>query len=813
MNSRDLVMHMKPRDLSNSSDTTEKIIVAFGSIVEPLTRVMKMAAIYVRLIFAVDLASKRYRLPYMSVVLHQAGTKSNFEYEFQVEYRPGSTNVVGDAISRAPVVVRMVAGRLYQHVPMTNDTEVETTTVTTVSGMVNTPNLADGKDVAVATTVPAMIELVAMNQMARTAPTDTIRTDMATVGETPTADNAASAVMTSRATVRGVNARGDTTTVVPDLQASSTEHILRGETTVETPGATITNDSVVGLNGAATTSDDLSDDDIVTAQKSSEFTKRLMTAGKYGSMRVKNEYGLVVIETCDDWQVLLPPTLWAPVFKEIHGSVWNGHLRGPHTYGRVAQLYWWPGLSRVGFAIVGTVDHENPEVIPPLQSRRGGAVGDRWTLNVAGPFPVENGGDRYVVAAIEYVTRYVVASCVTEHTIVLKFGVFSELLTDGACGIVPREFSPLLQTQQVNPVLYRAQLVGLAEHFDRTWKDRVSTPYKMKRNVIGIGGLLPTPTILSGIYSVPNTKCVDDGKETTGTKRVTPTSREGDLHAYHASLLEAMKRNHGVAKAARTLEQERHEQYYRKFGLSESPWKAVPVLTIKKSFIRAGKTPYGPRDKENKFHVGQVSGVKASVGDPVWVHNPPRGKNATKFVHQWQGYFALSNLLATKTSSYDGRTRKAKAISDASDISHRRGAPVKDPWQTGVNRRQQRLFLQRRLLLHEQRSREVQNDPELQWMMLSDPTTNVASRWSADVDGDATQHDSTFLSTNCIPEAIQTSGRLTAMGRARARWTSVAEYERLYRGERVVDDPTIEEIIKGDIHHDKEFDRDVGRGR
>ncbi|OWY93736.1 hypothetical protein PHMEG_00036758, partial [Phytophthora megakarya] len=42
-------------------------------------------------------------------------------------------------------------------------------------------------------------------------------------------------------------------------------------------------------------------------------------------------------------------------------------------------------------------------------------------------------------------------------------------------------------------------------------------------------------------------------------------------------------------------------------------WKAVPALTIKKGFIRAGITPYGPRDKENKFHVGQVSGVDAPV--------------------------------------------------------------------------------------------------------------------------------------------------------------------------------------------------------
>ncbi|GMF50249.1 unnamed protein product [Phytophthora fragariaefolia] len=56
------------------------------------------------------------------------------------------------------------------------------------------------------------------------------------------------------------------------------------------------------------------------------------------------------------------------------------------------------------------------EVMLPLRSIGGGDVGDRWALDVIGPFPMTDGGQRYVVAAHEYVTHYAVATKVTQHT-------------------------------------------------------------------------------------------------------------------------------------------------------------------------------------------------------------------------------------------------------------------------------------------------------------------------------------------------------------------------------------------------------------
>ncbi|KAE8877332.1 hypothetical protein PF005_g18088 [Phytophthora fragariae] len=108
---------------------------------------------------------------------------------------------------------------------------------------------------------------------------------------------------------------------------------------------------------------------------------------------------------------------------------------------------------------------------------------------MAGPFPVADGGERYVIAALEYVARYAVTRCVTQHTaekvatflmedVVLRFGVFRELLTDGApelAGGVMEKLVDMLQARQVSPVPYRSQMAGLVGRFHRSWKDCVAT--------------------------------------------------------------------------------------------------------------------------------------------------------------------------------------------------------------------------------------------------------------------------------------------------------------------------------------------------
>ncbi|OWY91239.1 hypothetical protein PHMEG_00040268, partial [Phytophthora megakarya] len=252
----------------------------------------------------------------------------------------------------------------------------------------------------------------------------------------------------------------------------------------------------------------VTDDEIVAAQKNSVLVQKLRTAGTYNGMKVDESYGLVVIDTPRGRRVVLPPALWAVVFKEMHGSVWAGHLRGPHTYGRIARLYWWPNLQR--------------EV-------------NAWHT-------AEN-----------------VASFLME-VVVLKFGVYRELLTDGApelTGHAIELLAMMLQARQINPVPYRPQMIGLVERYHRTWKDTVSmfisedvqndwqlwikfAVYSYNSARHSTVGLTPNELMMGRRLRSPNELL-----------RSTEVAEAGNLSAYHDKLLKMMKLSHEDAERAR----------------------------------------------------------------------------------------------------------------------------------------------------------------------------------------------------------------------------------------------------------------------
>ncbi|OWZ11914.1 hypothetical protein PHMEG_00015002 [Phytophthora megakarya] len=101
--------------------------------------------------------------------------------------------------------------------------------------------------------------------------------------------------------------------------------------------------------------------------------------------------------------------------------------------------------------------------------------------------------------------------------------------------------------------------------------------------------------------------------------RRTEVTEVGDLPAYDENLLWVMKRSQECAELARKREQGRQARYYNRR-------------------IR----------NRREFH----------AGDLVWMHNPPRGKKATKFGHQYlqregkagkSGDYHLSSAITTQS--------------------------------------------------------------------------------------------------------------------------------------------------------------------
>eukprot|EP00644_Phytophthora_capsici_P012414 jgi/Phyca11/121828/e_gw1.46.271.1 len=191
--------------------------------------------------------------------------------------------------------------------------------------------------------------------------------------------------------------------------------------------------------------------------------------------------------------------------------------------------------------------------------------------------------------------------------IILKFGPFRELLTDGApelTGKVIEELVRLLQAQQTNPVPYRPQMIGLVERFHRTWKDCVATYMSNEQqcdwdNWVSFAVYAYNSGKHSTVALTPNELMMGRKLRTPNELlRRTHVTEAGELTKYHEKLLKTMKESHECAEEARRREQERQAKYYNRKVRSRCEFKP---------------------------------------GDRVWVFRPPRGPKASKFVHSWIG--------------------------------------------------------------------------------------------------------------------------------------------------------------------------------
>ncbi|KAE9289870.1 hypothetical protein PR003_g25435 [Phytophthora rubi] len=237
------------------------------------------------------------------------------------------------------------------------------------------------------------------------------------------------------------------------------------------------------------------DDYIKREQGASVMVQSLLRKGAYRGQRVyRAEDGLVRVELEGGDRIILPVIYWALAFKEANDSICAGHLRGPPTFERLQRMYWWPRMREAVQSWVaacqdcGSRKAKPKAVVPPLRSVRTGDVCDRWAIDVAGPLPVTAGGNRYVIAAVEYTTRYAVATAVSEHTAkgiarflmdkrVFVYGPMREIMMDDAMEFGSKataELLELMQVKQSTPVPYRPKLLGLVKRFHRTWIDIVS---------------------------------------------------------------------------------------------------------------------------------------------------------------------------------------------------------------------------------------------------------------------------------------------------------------------------------------------------
>ncbi|KAE8894481.1 hypothetical protein PF003_g21348 [Phytophthora fragariae] len=529
------------------------------------------------------------------------------EYDFDIVYRPGKENHVADALSRGPAAMAATMG------------EDEAKEADDDPAIGPGPKLMSGSSTSDAKCVETLEPAAEKTSVARTGLT---KRELALLAVHEDVEAAACPAVAQVLSAKAVSDAYLSPTPYAELATSPTEaEVNRAAVAVIEAGV------VRRVDAAELGVVQFTDADIEREQGKSVMVQALLKKGKYQGQRVfVKDDGLVNTQVGDgEARVILPAVYWPLAFKEAHDSIWAGHLRGPQTYERLRRLYWWPYMQKTVRDWVSACQdcgsrRARPQaVIPPLRSVRTGEVGDRWAIDVAGPLPVTMNGNRYVIAAVVYTTRYAVAASVPEHTaksiarflmdrVVLVYGPMREIMMDGArefTSKVTAELLELMQVKQATPVPYRPNLLGLVERFHRTWKDIVSLYVDEGQD--DWDDFLPC-----ALYAYNSSQHATHGYQPNelmmGRKLKTPAELlrrnrlahpHGTLNAYHEVLLQDLKKARELAALALQKEQACQAMYYNQRKVR----------------------------RRGAFAPNQL----------IWVYRPARGKKTTKFGHRWRG--------------------------------------------------------------------------------------------------------------------------------------------------------------------------------
>jgi hypothetical protein len=174
------------------------------------------------------------------------------------------------------------------------------------------------------------------------------------------------------------------------------------------------------------------------------------------------------------------------ILHNLHGNILTGHFGIEATYNRARSRYYWPNLYKTIAEYIRSCDtcqrqgapvpHEELHPIPVNKSF------DRVGIDIVGPLSVTTNGNRYIVVATEYLTKWPEARAIkdTKATTIAKFiyeeiicrhGCPKVLLSDQGTPFCNELVDSLCQLMNIRHRLssaYHPQTNGLTERFNKT---------------------------------------------------------------------------------------------------------------------------------------------------------------------------------------------------------------------------------------------------------------------------------------------------------------------------------------------------------
>jgi hypothetical protein len=193
-------------------------------------------------------------------------------------------------------------------------------------------------------------------------------------------------------------------------------------------------------------------------------------------------------------QVVVPETMRRSLLAALHDHPSAGHMGFKRTMEKVRHTFWWPGLYHDVYQYTRSCDlcqKGKPANRHPFGLLQPIAVNRPFELigmDCLGPFPVSKSGNRHIVVATDYLTRWAEAIAVPDisaetiatlllRDIIPRHGIPERLLTDQGRNFTSEIMQVTLHRLGINRSTtspYHPETDGLTERLNRTLSVMIS---------------------------------------------------------------------------------------------------------------------------------------------------------------------------------------------------------------------------------------------------------------------------------------------------------------------------------------------------
>lgn len=189
------------------------------------------------------------------------------------------------------------------------------------------------------------------------------------------------------------------------------------------------------------------------------------------------------------WQIVIPENLKKFVLTQLHNSPVGGHL------GKERQRYFWFGLRKCVENWCRKCDICASRKAPirkpkaPMRQYNVGAPLERFTIDIMGPLPASDKGNKYLLVIGDYFTKFIHAIAIRNQEaqtvarsfvdkFITIFGVPMQVHTDQGANFESRLFRELckiLDIGKTRTTVMRPQSDGMVERLMRTIENMLSS--------------------------------------------------------------------------------------------------------------------------------------------------------------------------------------------------------------------------------------------------------------------------------------------------------------------------------------------------